>query len=90
MRGKDCIIKVECDLLQGPLHAALPFPRPSKPQQDMAASQALQPIPGMLAASLSRTGSMPRQPLPAVVPEEPEGTDPDTPTSSGLCPVLFW
>ena len=75
-------------LLQGPVHAAMPFPDPKKPQTDMAASQALQPVPGMLAASraLSGTIHMPKQALPATVPEEQEGTDPGTPSSAGVPP----
>ena len=73
-------------LLQGPVHAAMPFPDPKRPQTDMAASQALQPVPGMLAASrtLSGTIHMPKQALPATVPEEQEGTDPGTPSTAGM------
>ena len=34
-------------LKQGPVHAEQPFPDPRKHPQDLAASQALQPVPGM-------------------------------------------
>lgn len=44
--------------MQGPVHAVLPFPDPRKPQPDLSASQALQPIPGTLAASRALSGTV--------------------------------
>ncbi len=44
--------------LQGPVHAVLPFPDPRRPQPDLSASQALQPIPGTTAASQALTGTL--------------------------------
>lgn len=74
--------------MQGQVHSTMPFPDPRKPQQDMTASQALQPIPGVLASrALSGTIHMPRQGLPATVLEEQEGSNPSTPTSAGS---FFW
>lgn len=43
---------------QGPVHAVLPFPDPRRPQPDLSASQALQPIPGTTAASQALTGPL--------------------------------
>ena len=40
------------------MHAVLPFPDSRKPQPDLAASQALQPVPGTLAASRALPGTV--------------------------------
>lgn len=64
---------------QGPVHAVLPFPDPRKPQPDLSASQALQPIPGTLAASRALSGTvaasmrLPKQAQQAA--DEEEGSD---------------
>ena len=81
--------------MQGPVHAALPFPDPKRHYQDLAASQALQAVPGTLAASraMSATvaGSMrvPKQAQhaqhgqQASVVEEEVADDLDEPASPG-------
>ena len=43
---------------QGPVHAEQPFPDPHKHPQDLAASQALQPVPGMPSTSRAPSGSL--------------------------------
>ena len=54
----------------------MPFPNPRKHHQDLAASQALQPVPGTLAASQALSGTVagstrsPRQTQQAAVEEE--------------------
>lgn len=43
---------------QGPVHAEQPFPDPRKHPQDLAASQALQPVPGMSITSRAPSGNV--------------------------------
>ena len=80
--------------LQGPVHAVLPFPDPRRHHQDLAASQALQPVPGTLAASRALSGTvagslrLPQQAEHAqqAAGEEEQGgspVDPDEPSSPG-------
>ncbi|KAA6421485.1 MAG: hypothetical protein FRX49_08429 [Trebouxia sp. A1-2] len=62
---------------QGQVHAVLPFPDPRRPQPDLSASQALQPIPGTSAASQALTGTLAasRQTQQAAAEEEQGVTD---------------
>ena len=73
------------------MHAVLPFPDPRRPQPDLSASQALQPIPGTTAVSQALTGTLaasmrlPRQTQQAAAEEDQGDANdaPDLPLSTG-------
>lgn len=87
-------------MLQGPVHAVQPFQDPRRQSQDLAQSQALQPVPGMMTASRAPSGAVAgstlstRQAQHAQQAQHATGDDetqddlveePDEPASTGLC-----
>ena len=52
------------------MHAVQPFQDPRRQSQDLAQSQALQPVPGMMAASRAPSGAVTGSMLPSRQPQQ--------------------